>query len=48
VVDASRDLRPVRAAPEGQGLRVAYAVDTHLHADFLTGAASGQPTTAPM
>jgi hydroxyacylglutathione hydrolase len=38
VVDASRDLRPVRAAAEKRGVRVAYAVDTHLHADFLTGA----------
>jgi hydroxyacylglutathione hydrolase len=38
VVDASLDLRSVRAAAEKQGLRVAYAVDTHLHADFLTGA----------
>ncbi|MFD2091449.1 MBL fold metallo-hydrolase [Blastococcus deserti] len=38
VVDASRDLRAVRAAAERQGLDVAYAVDTHLHADFLTGA----------
>ncbi|TQN42927.1 3-mercaptopyruvate sulfurtransferase SseA [Blastococcus colisei] len=38
VVDASRDLRPVRAAAERRGLHVAYAVDTHVHADFLTGA----------
>jgi hydroxyacylglutathione hydrolase len=38
VVDASLDLRSVRAAAEKQGLHVAYAVDTHLHADFLTGA----------
>ncbi|SFK78402.1 MBL fold metallo-hydrolase [Geodermatophilus ruber] len=38
VVDASRDLRPVRAAAAERGVRVAYAVDTHLHADFLTGA----------
>ena len=38
VVDAGRDLRAVRAAAEKQGLRVAYAADTHLHADFLTGA----------
>jgi hydroxyacylglutathione hydrolase len=37
-VDASRDLRAVRAAAEKRKLRVAYAVDTHLHADFLTGA----------
>src|SRR5687768_5603485 len=38
VVDASRDLRGVRAAAAEQGLHVAYAVETHLHADFLTGA----------
>jgi hydroxyacylglutathione hydrolase len=37
-VDASRDLRALREASERRGLRVAYAADTHLHADFLTGA----------
>ncbi|MFF8841209.1 rhodanese-like domain-containing protein [Streptomyces sp. NPDC015127] len=37
-VDASRDLRALRAAAARRGLRVAYAADTHLHADFLTGA----------
>jgi hydroxyacylglutathione hydrolase len=37
-VDASRDLRALRAASERRGLKVAYAADTHLHADFLTGA----------
>jgi hydroxyacylglutathione hydrolase len=37
-VDASRDLRALRAEAERRGLRVAYAADTHLHADFLTGA----------
>jgi hydroxyacylglutathione hydrolase len=38
VVDANRDLRAVRAAAEQQNLRVAFAADTHLHADFLSGA----------
>ncbi|MDP3968050.1 MAG: rhodanese-like domain-containing protein [Nocardioides sp.] len=38
VVDVSRDLRPVRELAERRGLRIAYAADTHLHADFLTGA----------
>ncbi|MFF7641529.1 rhodanese-like domain-containing protein [Streptomyces canus] len=38
VVDASRDLRALRTAAERRGLSVAYAADTHLHADFLTGA----------
>jgi rhodanese-related sulfurtransferase/glyoxylase-like metal-dependent hydrolase (beta-lactamase superfamily II) len=37
-VDASRDLRALREAAGRRGLRVAYAADTHLHADFLTGA----------
>lgn len=35
-VDASRDLRAVHTA--ARGLRVAFAADTHLHADFLSGA----------
>src|SRR5215207_6663269 len=38
VVDASRDLRAVRAAALARGWTVAYAADTHLHADFVTGA----------
>ena len=37
-VDASRDLRALRAAANQRALRVAYAADTHLHADFLSGA----------
>ncbi|WP_433447407.1 MBL fold metallo-hydrolase [Streptomyces sp. CA-142005] len=37
-VDASRDLRALRAAADRRGLRVAFAADTHLHADFLSGA----------
>ena len=37
-VDASRDLRTLGAAAERRGLRVAFAADTHLHADFLSGA----------
>ena len=37
-VDASRDLRTMRAEAERRGLRIAYAADTHLHADFLSGA----------
>lgn len=37
-VDACRDLRSLRAAAGRRGLRVAYAADTHLHADFLSGA----------
>jgi hydroxyacylglutathione hydrolase len=37
-VDVSRDLRTVRELAERRGLKIAYAADTHLHADFLTGA----------
>jgi glyoxylase-like metal-dependent hydrolase (beta-lactamase superfamily II)/rhodanese-related sulfurtransferase len=37
-VDASRDLRALREAATRKGLRVAFAADTHLHADFLSGA----------
>jgi hydroxyacylglutathione hydrolase len=38
VVDVSRDLRAVHAAAARLGLTVAFAADTHLHADFLSGA----------
>jgi len=37
-VDAARDLRSVRELAARRGLTVAYAADTHLHADFLSGA----------
>ena len=37
-VDAPRDLRALRQAASRRGLRVAFAADTHLHADFLSGA----------
>ncbi len=37
-VDVSRDLRAVRAAAGSLGLRFAFAAETHLHADFLSGA----------
>lgn len=37
-VDASRDLRELRRAADRRGLTVAFAADTHLHADFLSGA----------
>ena len=38
VVDPSRDLRAVQAAAAARGLRVVYAAETHLHADFVSGA----------
>ncbi|WP_207928807.1 MBL fold metallo-hydrolase [Actinomadura sp. 6K520] len=37
-VDAARDLRALHAAAGRRGLLVAYAADTHLHADFVSGA----------
>jgi glyoxylase-like metal-dependent hydrolase (beta-lactamase superfamily II)/rhodanese-related sulfurtransferase len=37
-VDPSRDLRALWQAAEAKRLTVAFAADTHLHADFLTGA----------
>lgn len=37
-VDASRDLRTLDAAAGKAGLRVVAAAETHLHADFLSGA----------
>jgi hydroxyacylglutathione hydrolase len=37
-VDVPRDLRAVRAAAAQRALTVAFAADTHLHADFLSGA----------
>ncbi|WP_431958606.1 MBL fold metallo-hydrolase [Nocardia lijiangensis] len=37
VLDPERDLRQVRAEAQRRGLRIAYAVETHLHADFISG-----------
>jgi hydroxyacylglutathione hydrolase len=37
VVDPERDPRPYLAAAERRGLRIAFAVETHLHADFVSG-----------
>lgn len=37
-VDPPRDLRALRRAADRHGLTIAYAADTHLHADFLSGA----------
>ena len=37
-VDASRDLRDLHATAHKAGLAVAFAADTHLHADFVSGA----------
>lgn len=37
-VDPSRDVRGLRAAAERSGVTVAFVADTHLHADFVSGA----------
>jgi glyoxylase-like metal-dependent hydrolase (beta-lactamase superfamily II)/rhodanese-related sulfurtransferase len=37
-VDPSRDLRATYRAAESRRLRIAYAAETHLHADFISGA----------
>jgi hydroxyacylglutathione hydrolase len=37
-VDIARDLRSVRELAARRGLKIVYAADTHLHADFLSGA----------
>lgn len=39
VVDPPRDLRAVRAAATQRDLGIRFVADTHLHADFLSGAA---------
>jgi glyoxylase-like metal-dependent hydrolase (beta-lactamase superfamily II)/rhodanese-related sulfurtransferase len=39
VVDPARDARPYLAEAERRGLRIAHAVETHLHADFVSGSA---------
>jgi hydroxyacylglutathione hydrolase len=37
-IDPSLDMRAVDHAATKRGLRIAYAAETHLHADFLSGA----------
>lgn len=36
-IDPPRDVSMLRRAAEGRGLSIAYAVETHLHADFISG-----------
>lgn len=36
-VDPARDPGPYRAEAERRGLRIAFAAETHLHADFVSG-----------
>lgn len=37
VVDPQRDIRPYLTAARRRGLTIGYAVETHVHADFVTG-----------
>ena len=37
VIDPERDLRQLRAEAHRLGLKIVYAVETHLHADFISG-----------
>jgi glyoxylase-like metal-dependent hydrolase (beta-lactamase superfamily II)/rhodanese-related sulfurtransferase len=51
VVDPVRDIRPYLALVEAAGLSLAFAIETHLHADFVSGsrglAAIGAAILAP-
>lgn len=51
VLDPSRDPGPYLAAAERRGLRLDFAAETHLHADFVSGsrelAATGATVVAP-
>ncbi len=38
IVDPQRDIRPVLAAARARDLHVIYAVETHLHNDYVSGA----------
>lgn len=38
VVDPLRDIEPYVAAAEAEGLRITHVTETHIHADFLSGA----------
>ena len=37
VIDPARDIGPYRALAEARGRSLAFAVETHLHADFVSG-----------
>ncbi|MEO8229848.1 MAG: rhodanese-like domain-containing protein [Chloroflexota bacterium] len=51
VIDPARETRPYRELAEAGGIALAYAVETHLHADFVSGsrelAATGAIIVAP-
>jgi hydroxyacylglutathione hydrolase len=38
VIDPARDIAPYLAAAEREGLRIAHVTETHIHADFVSGA----------
>src|SRR5512138_3255017 len=38
VIDPQRDVDKYLQTAEGLGLKITYALDTHLHADFVSGA----------
>ncbi|HEY6222372.1 MAG TPA: MBL fold metallo-hydrolase, partial [Gemmatimonadales bacterium] len=38
VVDPNRDVEQYIAAAEAEGLRITHVTETHIHADFLSGA----------
>jgi hydroxyacylglutathione hydrolase len=38
VVDPTRDIDPYLRAAEAEGLRIAHVTETHIHADFVSGA----------
>jgi hydroxyacylglutathione hydrolase len=51
IVDPNRDIAQYTAAAEAEGLRVTHVTETHIHADFVSGArelarARGRPTAA--
>lgn len=38
VIDPARDIEPYLAAAEAEGMRIIAATETHIHADFVSGA----------
>lgn len=38
VVDPNRDIEPYVAAADAEGLRITHVTETHIHADFVSGA----------
>lgn len=38
IIDPSRDITPYLEAAQQEGVRIAYVTETHIHADFVSGA----------